>query len=155
MGVFQETLISADRSTPAQDADADGLFDSWEISVAGDTDTFESNLFDSQIDSDGDGVSDGEEYLMRTNPLEFDSFLSDIEVSESAEYMRLRWNSQKGVFYSLQKSSDLSEWSPSIGTYLGNGELIELNTPIVEDKEFIRLSIPTREGALWTLAALS
>ena len=55
------------RSTLVQDSDGDGLFDYWERRGTGTLADFDGRIFSSNRDRDRDGISDGVEYLLRTD----------------------------------------------------------------------------------------
>ncbi len=55
------------RSTRPQDVDGDGLFDYWERRGSGSLSDFDAGIFQSDRDSDGDGLTDAEEYFLRSD----------------------------------------------------------------------------------------
>ncbi len=55
------------RSTRPQDSDGDGLFDYWERRGSGTLNDFDERIFRNNSDRDGDGITDAEEYFMRTD----------------------------------------------------------------------------------------
>ncbi len=55
------------RSTRPQDLDGDGLFDYWERRGSGDLTTFDESIFTSNTDFDGDGLTDADEYFLRSD----------------------------------------------------------------------------------------
>ena len=65
-------------------------------------------------DSDQDGVSNFKEFLAGTDPTNPNSVLR-ARLSISALGRRLTWNTQPGLVYQVQSSSDLSTWA-NIGT---------------------------------------
>ncbi len=55
------------RSTRPQDRDRDGLFDYWERLGTGSLSDFDASIFVSNSDLDGDGLTDAEEYFLRSD----------------------------------------------------------------------------------------
>ncbi len=55
------------RSTRAQDRDQDGLFDYWERRGSGSIEDFDESIFTSNSDRDGDGLTDAQEYFLRSD----------------------------------------------------------------------------------------
>jgi hypothetical protein len=61
-------------------------------------------------DSDGDGVSNLNEFLAGTNPLDPNSALR-IRLQPTLQGLYLNWNTQPGLIYQIQSSTDLHTWS--------------------------------------------
>lgn len=139
--LLDRTLYST-RSTPALDSDADGLFDEWENRVAGNLTSYNASLIGSAVDSDNDGVSDGDEYVIRSNPGVADAFNGSIVLSALPDNLSIAWESKSGRFYDLQKNTNLVDgaWN-SMGTYPGNGGMHEVDVPIENDDGFYRTVI--------------
>lgn len=139
--LLDRTLYST-RSTPALDSDEDGLFDEWETRVAGNLSTYDASLIGSTVDSDNDGVSDGDEYVMRSNPGVADALNGSIVLSALPDNLSIAWESKSGRFYDLQKNTNLVDgaWD-SMGTYPGNGGVREVNVPIETDDGFYRIVV--------------
>jgi len=130
------------RSTSALDSDADGLFDDWENSVAGNLTAYDANLLTATTDSDGDGVQDKDEYAQRSNPTVADKINYQPTLNaRSGSPFTVGWNSQSGLFYSIDQSSDLQTWTPLSGTVLGNGGPIEVEVPSVDPQSFYRIKV--------------
>jgi hypothetical protein len=64
-------------------------------------------------DSDGDGVSNLNEFLAGTDPTSAASVLK-VSLQKTSQGMFLDWNTQPGLIYQVQSSSDLKNWS-SVG----------------------------------------
>jgi hypothetical protein len=109
----QRSAISASAlgTTWGPDLNADGLPDDWQS-------RYWPNLKSSdwpgaEEDSDRDGVSNFREFLAGTDPNDVNSVLK-IRLSIGTNGKRLIWNTQAGLVYQVQASSDLATWS-SIG----------------------------------------
>lgn len=61
-------------------------------------------------DSDGDGVSNYNEFLAGTDPTNANSVLK-IRLQTSSQGLFLNWNTQAGLIYQVQISTDLKNWS--------------------------------------------
>lgn len=93
-GVFTFELAATQQPLDAGDDDGDGLNNSWEKSYGADK---------NNPDSDGDGVSDGDEHRAGTGLLDEDSYLAMIRVMPSAGgHLRIEWDSVSGKSYQLQ-----------------------------------------------------
>jgi 1,4-alpha-glucan branching enzyme len=85
----------------AEDADADGLPDSWEV------DHFTNTSAHATGDDDGDGMNNRDEYLANTDPLDPASMLRIAQVAVSSGWHTVRWQSRGGSRYELEYSTDL------------------------------------------------
>ena len=72
------------------------------------------------LDSDGDGVSNRNEFLAGTIPTDADSVLRT-RLEPSSQGMFLQWNTQPGLMYQVQVSTDLSSWTNSGGPRFAPG----------------------------------
>ncbi|MBN8246759.1 MAG: hypothetical protein J0L84_04870 [Verrucomicrobia bacterium] len=98
---------SATGVTWGEDDNADGLPDDWQLSFFG----TRRELWPSPVDdSDGDGVSNRNEFLSGTNPTSAASLLQVLLV-ESPQGPLLTWNTMPGGIYQPQWSSNLRDWS--------------------------------------------
>lgn len=88
------------------DINGDGLPDDWQTGYWGSS----SNWPLPDADSDGDGVSNYNEYLAGTNPLDAGSVLKAGLIS-TAQGWRLSWNTQPGLIYQIQATTDFRSWS--------------------------------------------
>jgi hypothetical protein len=62
-------------------------------------------------DRDGDGASDLQEFLAGTDPSDAQSVLK-VQIQTDPYGMQIVWNTQPGLIYQIQISSDASEWAP-------------------------------------------
>lgn len=118
------------------DTDGDGLLDEWEMFWFG-------NLFQSSTtDKDGDGMTDGQEYLVGTNPNDFNNrFRLNIqrvgvngkEVSFVAQAASGAGYQSKIRTYTLEATADLNaiNWQPVSGhvNVLGAGQTVRYPVP--------------------------
>lgn len=98
-------------STWGEDANEDGLPDAYQETFWG----FNPNQWeDAQIDSDGDGLTNLEELLAGTNPLNPRSVLQiGLEKLDGAYW--LAWDTNPGAVYQIQSSGDLLHWGDVTG----------------------------------------
>ena len=80
------------------DRDRDGLPDDWEAAYSFDPD----DAADAGLDSDGDGLTNLQEYLSGTNPRDAASALKFESVSAQTEGVGLRFNAIAGRSYTVQ-----------------------------------------------------
>jgi hypothetical protein len=89
------------------DENFDGLPDDWQALYWGNN---PAKWPGAHVDSDGDGATNLQEFLAGTDPTDPASVLR-IEIVLSGHDRTLVWNSQPGLLYQLQISSDGSAWS--------------------------------------------
>ncbi|MBU4459686.1 MAG: thrombospondin type 3 repeat-containing protein, partial [Verrucomicrobia bacterium] len=101
-----------------RDGDQDGLPDWVETGTHVYVNQFDTGTDPNVADSDGDGVSDGDEVKGRTNPWDRDSMLRITGVipvrgdtmlgfDEASAPVDIRWSSSSGVTYRVEKSTNL------------------------------------------------
>lgn len=98
----------ASGTTWGADANNDGLPDDWQAKYWGPKVSAWPGR--SNVDSDGDGATDYEEFLAGTNPLDANSVLKSKVVVDS-DQLRLNWNVQPGMVYQVQVSTNLTNWA--------------------------------------------
>lgn len=127
------TVVSA-----ALDSDADGLPDWWEDTYFGGP-----TSADPSADSDGDGVTDGSEYQLGTDPRNPADPLRIQSVSRSAGTVTLRFYSLLGQTYTVEKCEVLGAWSDLSPDVAGTGGMVEvLDTNSAPSESFYRLRSP-------------
>lgn len=146
--------------TLGTDADGDGLPDVWEewqLYQAGyypDADGWDYSLIDAEGDFDGDGQSDGFEYIAGTFAGDATEVFS-LEIKEKlAGNVRLEFYAITGKAYTIERSSDMLEWqrvnfaaqsaqNTPAASYVasGVGQVPVFLTPASEANEFYRLSV--------------
>jgi hypothetical protein len=91
------------------DADGDGLLDSWEVANFGSIDDPRAKL---NLDPDGDGFTNLSELQAGTSPLSSSSrFAITDEAFPSSTSFRIQWQSVLGKNYEVQTSADLVNWT--------------------------------------------
>jgi hypothetical protein len=101
------------------DFNFDGLPDDWQGEQFGS----DSSLWGGpMVDSDGDGVSNLNEFLAGTKAGDAGSVLK-MDISPSAQGWRLIWNSVPGLVYRVQGSADFSEWNEISGYRFSAGAI--------------------------------
>ena len=113
------------------DADHDGLPDAWELAHA----TSLTVLSGGSHDADGDGVSDADEYLADTDPLNpADSFrIVSLAVGQGTN--TLAWNSRPTRLYQVEAAESLKNgtWSDASGGLLGPQEVSPMRGILSEE----------------------
>jgi CARDB len=95
------------------DDDGDGIPLEWEQANG----MSDSNAADALLDGDGDGFSNGAEYLAGTNPRNKNSVLRVGEfnvvpvVGSQGHVFTISWASVTGKSYIIERSTDLTEWT--------------------------------------------
>jgi hypothetical protein len=85
----------------------DGLPDDWQIQYWG---MKADDWAAANADSDGDGATNAKEFLAGTNPLDANSVLK-MRFTWNRFGRILNWNTQAGLVYQVQTSTDLRTWS--------------------------------------------
>lgn len=93
--------------TWGEDLNMDGLPDDWQATFWGSNPLL---WHAANVDSDGDGATNLQEFLAGTNPVDPRSVLRT-RIERSPQGRFLRWNTQPGFIYQVQASSDLKEWT--------------------------------------------
>ncbi len=90
------------------DGNGNGMADSWERDYFGSASTNRTAL----TDTDGDGLSDYEEFMAGTNPTNAASRLNVSLTLQSNVWVRLQWPSTPAHGYRLQSTTNLVQWAP-------------------------------------------
>lgn len=78
-----------------------------------------------EADSDGDGVSNRNEFLAGTDPTDASSVLR-LRLQRTPQGMYVNWNTEPGLIYQLQSSANLGPWSNVGGPRFAAGYLDSL-----------------------------
>jgi hypothetical protein len=117
------------------DANYDGLPDDWEATYfGGDSSKWPSP----QADSDGDGMSNLQEFLAGTDPTNPESVLRTTVVS-TPQGWRLNWNTQPGSVYQVQSSTDLAAWANLGGPRFAPGSVDSIPVTEVDSAGYFRV----------------
>lgn len=99
------TSPAAGGSTWGEDANFDGLPDDWQALHWGEGAFWPGP----NVDSDGDGATNLQEFLAGTDPRDPTSVLR-VGLEQVGPTMRLQWNARAGSIYQVQSSSDFRTW---------------------------------------------
>jgi len=108
----------------------DGIPDTWRLIYFG---TISNLLSAANLDPDGDGASNWQEYLAGTNPMDPASVLQLTPMTSSSSFT-LQWPSVPGKTYMVQSSASLfsTGWATTASNLPGTGQMMQLsdtNTP--------------------------
>lgn len=108
--------VQTDSIRMGADSDGDGIPDDWERQRAG-------NLaaLNGSGDRDGDGISDAQEYLADTDPLNADSYLGILafDSTSGSAVNTISFSSRPTRFYEVQKRTTLEQGAPWSDSGLG------------------------------------
>lgn len=127
--------VRGNANTGNADTDSDGMPDAWEALY---------NLNDPAGDEDGDGLSNREEFIAGTSPLDPRSAFEIAKVEQVAGGFAVTWDSIKGRNYHLFASGDPSASSPweLVSEQAGTGESITVSEmPAGAAPRFYRLVV--------------
>ncbi len=119
------------------DKDRDGLPDSWETQYG----LNPNNTSDSTLDSDGDGVSNRDEYLAGTDPTNKTSVLRIEQFLQRVDGFHIGFTAHSNRVYGVQGSGDLQSWKTviTLDAALGDQRREALIAPISNLPSFFRL----------------
>ncbi|HAV64130.1 MAG TPA: hypothetical protein DCY13_17405 [Verrucomicrobiales bacterium] len=122
------------------DSNGNGISDSFEQQYFGNVNP--NHAFD--IDSDGDGASDGDEFLAGTNPTNAASLLMlGMPLMSSNNVLELNWPTANGRIYRLESSTNVIDWRTLVDWYRSTS-----------NSGIYRLLAPTNPATLFRLKAL-
>ena len=108
-----QALVQTDEMAPGPDTDTDNVPDYWEMKYA----TVLGTILGGTNDTDGDGVTDADEYGTDTDPLNSNEYLHISSLLRSNQIMELTFTLTKpSRFYSLETADGLSNatvWTDS------------------------------------------
>ncbi len=105
--------------------EGDGLPDDWQQQYWGYN---TANWPSPTADSDGDGVSNRNEFLAGTNPMDSTSVLRTKFVS-TPQGMRFSWNTNPGFVYQVQQTTDFAQWTDFGGQRFAPGTTDSVSVP--------------------------
>lgn len=104
-------------TTWGEDNNFDGLPDDWQAKYWG---ANPASWPAANVDSDGDGASNLQEFLAGTDPTDKNNVLRTTIISTLQGY-RLSWNTQPGMIYSVQVSEDFNVWTDAAASRFAVG----------------------------------
>jgi hypothetical protein len=122
----------ASATTWGKDSNSDGLPDDWQAKYFGPVAAFWPSP---DKDSDGDGVSDRNEYLAGTDPTNPEDALR-LVLGAGPSGPVISWNAKPGATYRVQYSSDLNGWQ-------------NLSEPAFAVESTLTQTVPANVGALY------
>jgi hypothetical protein len=108
---------SASGTTWGEDNNFDGLPDDWQARYWGASPGAWPAV---NVDSDGDGASNLQEFLAGTDPTDKNSVLKTTIIATPQGY-RLSWNTQPGLIYSVQVSENFNVWTDATASRFAVG----------------------------------
>jgi Tol biopolymer transport system component len=110
LNLVQDVFAAPQTTWPVTDADGDGIPDAWTQQYFGHPLGQAGDLSRAQDDADGDGLSNLQEYLTGTNPIDFNSALRlTIAATVSNNTVTLNWPGAPGKSYKVQFKSSLTD----------------------------------------------
>jgi hypothetical protein len=131
--------ITAASINPGADVDNDGIPDSQE----GSSTPYVVGIDDRNVDTDGDGFVNANEFIAGTSPLDKKSlFTVNSATVDSSGLINITWPSAVGKFYQVQISSDLKIWTNFGALLAGTGSTMSLKDAIsTAQKRFYRVTV--------------
>jgi hypothetical protein len=107
------------------DSDHDGMDDDWEM-------TYFGNLsHDGTADTDGDGLTDYQEFLAGTNPIDNASVLRCLAVSTSAGGATIYWSAVPGHNYRVEFKNNVDDanWTTLVSSTMASTQTASVLDP--------------------------
>jgi hypothetical protein len=122
--------------TWGEDWNDDGLPDDWQAKYWGNA----SFMWPAPgADSDGDGVSNRQEYMAGTDPTDATNALRT-SFSVTSQGPRLVWNTVPGQIYQVEQTSDFSTWVPFGGLRFAPGTADSVSIPVGNSLGYYRVN---------------
>ena len=110
-GMKVDQLSVTEKFTPLPDTSQ--TYEQWRAVTFEPADAADDNISGKNADPDGDGMQNCLEYLLKKAPLQADSWLSQISVSESGYAdIQVPANARASELWSLEYSTNMAEWYP-------------------------------------------
>ncbi|HUS37395.1 MAG TPA: fibronectin type III domain-containing protein [Verrucomicrobiae bacterium] len=122
--------------TWGEDWNDDGIPDDWQAQYWGDISAFFPSP---SLDSDGDGISNRQEYMAGTNPKDSNSALKTSFVM-TPQGPRLTWNTVAGQIYQVEQTLDFSTWTPFGGLRFAPGTADSVSVPVGNSLGYYRVN---------------
>jgi len=143
---WQAATPTAGQSNPAgvsPDVDHDGLPDIWELANGLDPQSSQGN--DGSLgDQDGEGASNGHEFVAGTDPNNILDYLHFNQASISNQYCWLEFNTRTGRTYAVELMSAVGStnaWNILTNGIVGSGGTILISDPLTETARYYRLNV--------------
>jgi hypothetical protein len=132
--------FSAPAPVTTTDTDGDNMPNNWETAH-----TLNPNVNDANVDSDGDGMKNIDEFKAGTDPKNPNSRFAISSVDQSGGNPRINFTGVSGKTYRLEYRDDLTSgsWSTLVDQIFGTGALIQIVDPSAGglSKRFYRLTL--------------
>lgn len=122
------------------DDDNDGIPDAWETAYGLNA----RDGLDADIDSDGDGLSNRQEYIAGTDPRSALSLFKVDDLDATGGVFRLQFLSRLGREYRVQRKDDLptaGDWVDIADRLPGTGGYLEISDPVTGARRFYRIQV--------------
>jgi len=132
---------SVDVNAALVDSDGDGIPDWWMMKYFGHPDGESSDWSRAQDDADADGVSNLQEYLAGTSPIDSTSAFRLLAAGPANNKMNLVWPALPGKGYQIQYKTNLDDpgWLTVPGSVWVIGNQGYYNAPAVQPHSFYRV----------------
>lgn len=108
-----------------EDDNFDGIPDDWQALYWGNN---PNNWPATNVDSDGDGLTNRQEYMVGTNPKDASSVLRTSFVA-TPQGLRLAWTTTQGFLYQVQQTSNFGGWTDLGGPRYAAGTTDSISVP--------------------------